>query len=264
MDVMVKHAVTALLLPPGIVILLLSSLSLSLAACRKGGQALAALLAAAALWALSATPVADRLMAGVETGLSVPADPDEGAIVLLGGGVAGGSPDAGGTGVPSGEMMVRLVAAARLQKRTGLPVVVSGGRPFEELPPEAPVIRRFLVDLGVPPGRILVEDRSRDTRENAAFTRRLMASRSLRKAVLVTSAYHMRRARFLFEREGVEVVPYPTAFRTWPGKRYGRQDWLPTASALHDSVRALKEYLGYGWYRLSLRGDARGKGGTQA
>jgi uncharacterized SAM-binding protein YcdF (DUF218 family) len=262
MDVMLKHVVTGLLLPPGVFILFLAFLSFRLSMSRNGGRALALLVAAAALWALSAVPLSDRLMAGLEKGQSLPADPKDGAIVLLGGGVAGGAPDAGGAGVPTGELMVRLVTAARLQKRTGLPLVVSGGRPFESMAPEAPVVRRFLVDLGVPPDRILVEDQSRDTRENAAFTRRLMSMRSLRKAILVTSAFHMRRARFLFEREGLEVVPYPAGFRTWPGKRYGRQDYMPTASAFHDSVLALKEYLGYGWYRLSLRGDspdAKGK-----
>ena len=101
----------------------------------------------------------------------------------------------------------------------------------------------------------------RDTFENAAFTRKLMERRSLRKAILVTSAFHMRRARFLFEREGVDVLPYPTDFRTWPGKAYGRQDYLPTASALRNSVLALKEFLGYGWYRLSLRGAPPAAGG---
>lgn len=254
---MLKHVVTGLLLPPGIVIVALAWLSLRQATSRNGGHPLALLFVAAGLWAVSAAPLSDRLMAGLEKGLSIPPDPKEGAIVLLGGGVEGGSPDAGGKGVPTGEMMVRLVAAARLQKRTGLPVVVSGGRPFESLSPEAPVIHRFLVELGVPPARILVEDRSRDTLENAAFTRRLMARRSIPKAILVTSAFHMRRARFLFEREGVDVVPYPTAFRTWDGKRYGGQDWLPTASALRNSVLAFKEYLGYAWYRFSPGGPAR-------
>jgi uncharacterized SAM-binding protein YcdF (DUF218 family) len=261
MDIMLKHVVTGLLLPPGIFILLLSCMSLRQSMNRNGGHALALLVVAASLWAFSAAPLSDRLMADLEKGQSIPADPKDGVIVLLGGGVEGGAPDAGGTGVPTGDMMVRLVAAARLQRRTGLPLVVSGGQAFENMSPEAPVLRRLLVDLGVPPARILVEDKSRDTRENAALTRRLLERRSLRKAILVTSAFHMRRARFLFEREGVDVVSYPTDFRTWPGKTYGRQDYLPTASALRNSVLALKECLGYGWYRLSLRGAPTAAGG---
>ena len=257
---MLKYLVTELILPPGIFVLLLGLIGLRLARNRNEGHGFVLLLLAAALWALSTVPFSDRLMADLEKGLTIPADPKEGAIVLLGGGVASGASDPSGIGAPTGEMMTRLVTAARLQKRTGLSLIVSGGRPFENLAPEAPVIRRFLIDLAIPAGRIAVDDQSRDTRENAAFTRRLMDRLAIRKAVLVTSAFHMRRARFLFEHEGIEVVPYPSSFRTWQGRRYIWVDYLPTASGLHETALALKEYLGLGWYRLALHGSDTIKG----
>ncbi len=252
---MLKYLLVEMILPPGIFILLLAFLGVRLMRNRNRVNGFVALLLSGVLWALSATPVPDRLMADLEKGLTIPADPKDGAIVLLGGGVASGAPDASGIGAPSGEMMPRLVTAARLQKRTGLPLIVSGGTPFKDGAPEAPIIRRFLVDLGVPAGRIAVEEKSRDTRENAAFTRTLMERSSIRKAILVTSAFHMRRARYLFEYEGIEVLPYPSSFRSWPGKVYGWQEYLPTASGLNATAMALKEYMGYGWYRLTLRGS---------
>jgi uncharacterized SAM-binding protein YcdF (DUF218 family) len=256
---MFKHVVTLLILPPGLFVLLLAFLGVRLMRRRNAAHGFLVLSIAAALWAVSTGALSDRLMSDLERGLALPPDPKDGAIVLLGGGVFAGAPDLGGVGAPSGEMTARLVTAARLQKRTGLPLIVSAGSPFCGGAPEAPVIRRFLVDLGVPAARITVEDRSRDTRENAEFTRALMARASIRKAVLVTSAFHMRRARFLFEREGIEVVACPSSFRSWPGKTNGWLDWLPTASGLHETTLALKEYMGYGWYRLAMRGPSGGK-----
>ncbi len=251
---MMKYVLTELILPPGIFILLLALLGIRLMRMRGGSHGFSALFLAAALWALSTGAISDRLMANLEKGMELPSDPKDGVIVLLGGGVGAGAPDPGGTGVPSGETMTRLVTAARLQKRTGLPLIVSGGSPFRDGDPEAPIIRRFLVGLSVPAGRISIEDNSRDTRENAAFTRALMDRMSIRKAVLVTSAFHMRRARFLFEQAGIEVVPYPSSFRSWPGKKPEWHDYLPTASGLNATALALKEYLGWGWYRLEMRG----------
>lgn len=259
---MLKFTVTSLVLPPGLFVVLLCGLSLRLFRRREAWSGFVALLIAAALWAASTGPVSDRLLAGLESAAPIPADPSDGTIVLLGGGVAPGAPDHGGPGTPTAEMTARLVAAARLQKRTGLPLVVTGGSPFPGGAPEAPVVRRFLVDLGVPARKIAVEPESRDTAENAAFTVRLMARDGLpRRAILVTSAFHMRRARFLFEREGVEVLPYPAAFRTWPGKACAWFDWLPSAGGLQGSVLALKEYMGFEWYRLTTRGPEK-RGGT--
>ena len=87
--------------------------------------------------------------------------------MLLGGGVYGGAPDVRGVGFPSEEMLPRIVTAVRLQRRLGVPVVVSGGKVFDHSFAEAPVIGRVLADLGVPPGKVVLEGRSRDTSENA-------------------------------------------------------------------------------------------------
>ncbi|MFM9101790.1 MAG: YdcF family protein, partial [Cyanobium sp.] len=73
------------------------------------------------------------------------------------------------------------------------------------------------------------------------------------RVLLVTSAFHMTRARALFARQGLEVVPYPVDFQSrgawagsvWTDFRY----WLPTADGLESSSRALREVLGRLIYR---------------
>lgn len=71
---------------------------------------------------------------------------------------------------------------------------------------EADEIARILMESGVPAGAIVRERRSRDTHENAIYTAALLKERGLRDVVLVTCTWHLRRARKLFERAGLEVV----------------------------------------------------------
>lgn len=90
-------------------------------------------------------------------------------------------------------------------------VVISGGGP--ERTPIAVPMRQFLVCMGVPADAILVETKSQNTRENARYTRELLEERRLTEPphglVLLTSDYHMYRARRVFERAGLAVRPRP-------------------------------------------------------
>jgi uncharacterized SAM-binding protein YcdF (DUF218 family) len=87
-------------------------------------------------------------------------------------------------------------------ERGGFHQVVVSGRTA------APLMRDFLIGHGVPAGAIRVESQSRSTRENALFVKRMLAGVAGRK-VLVTSDYHMFRARRAFEKAGLEVAPDP-------------------------------------------------------
>ena len=135
-------------------------------------------------------------------------------IILLGGGANDDTRDLTGNGAPSDEMMSRLVTAVRVQKRTGLPVIVSGGAFRETDTPESWIVQRFLKDLGVPPGKILIEDKSRDTGENGRFVAEMCARKGFRNPLLVTSAYHMKRSLLIFQRNRLTVTPLPAGFRS--------------------------------------------------
>src|SRR5260370_7247985 len=79
---------------------------------------------------------------------------------------------------------------------------------------EAEAARSVLEDWGVPESAILVETRSKNTAENGSFSRDLLASRGIHRALLVTSAYHMPRAVAAFRKAGLEVTPPPTHYMT--------------------------------------------------
>ncbi|MBI5906250.1 MAG: YdcF family protein [Deltaproteobacteria bacterium] len=245
-----KFVLQNLILPPGLFIVLLAWLGIRALARRQLNPGFPVLLIAGALAALSAAPVSDRLTAGLEARYGIPDRPEGDVIVLLGGGVFGGSPDLTGRGFPTDGMLPRVITAARLQKRLGVPVVVSGGKAFDHLDAEAPVAARILADLGVASGKIVKEGDSRDTAENALRTKRILEEKRLRAPLLVTSAYHMPRSVEMFRRAGVAVTPVPAGYRTWMGKPYRWMDYLPSAGALFSSTAALREHLGLLYYRI--------------
>ena len=99
---------------------------------------------------------------------------------------------------------------------------------------------------GVPAGAILLEERSRNTRENALYTRQLLASRpGIKSLVLVTSAFHQRRALGCFRRVGLAVTPFPAGYYA-PDRLAAPDSWLiPDAKALWQWSRLIHELTGY-------------------
>lgn len=79
----------------------------------------------------------------------------------------------------------------------------------------------LLVRMGLDPGRLLIEDRSGDTYENALYSREMARPQAGERWLLVTSAYHMPRAIGCFRQVGFHVEPWPVDYRT-----RGAQDWL--------------------------------------
>jgi len=214
---------------------------------RYGGALLMA--SAAALYILSIGPVADFAIGRIELLNHAAAHDNADSIILLGGGLVEGAADLTGEHIPSPVMMVRIVECVRLHRRHGLPIVVSGGV-VGSGPAEAPVYRRFLVDLGVPPERIIVESRSRDTVENARYVRPIIAERGFRTSILLTSAFHLRRATLIFREEGLSVVPHSCGQLARSKKKLDTYDALPTMHNLYKSSLALREFAGLALYRI--------------
>jgi uncharacterized SAM-binding protein YcdF (DUF218 family) len=104
-------------------------------------------------------------------------------------------------------------------------------------------MRELLLDFGVPARAMLLEGKSRDTRENASNAARMFAARGIHRVLLVTSALHMRRALALVRRAGLDAVPAATDFEA-RHQPWGMQ-WLPSAGALQRSGHAIKETIGW-------------------
>jgi uncharacterized SAM-binding protein YcdF (DUF218 family) len=173
------------------------------------------------------------------------------AIVVLSSGRLQGAPEYGGRDIPDYVALARLRYAAHLQRRTGLPVLVSGGLGLDGADTLAVGMAAALrEDFGVPVKWL--EARSRDTGENAAFSAALLRADGVKRILLVTDAMHMPRSRAAFERAGLDVVSAPTMFFSQQKQPPGA--WVPSAEGMRRSSYALYELLGIAWYRMRSAG----------
>jgi len=237
-----KKLITSLVLPPGIIIAVTAMGGLYLIR-RKEKTGYLFLLSALCLYLLSTVPVQDALLVPLENSFPLQKQVEGDVIVMLGGGVLQRVPDLGGEGFLSDDSLARLVASYRLWQILRVPIIISGGKGAQDMHAESEIGKRVLVDMGVPARDIIEEDRSRDTFENSYYVSGIIRGRGFRSPVLVTSAYHMRRAVANFRKMNMDVIPFPCGFRA-TRMRFTAFDLLPNTVSLWGSSVALKEYIG--------------------
>ena len=116
---------------------------------------------------------------------------------------------------------------------------------------ESDKIRDYLKKIGIPDSVMIYENKSRNTHENAALTKVLLKNHSLNgKYLLVTSAFHMRRAMACFTKEGISVTPYSVDRYSGPWKLEFDYLFLPSAETLSDWNTLLHEWVGCITYKF--------------
>lgn len=236
-----------LVLPPGALILL-GLLGLALLRARVRFGASLAAFALVSLYLLS-TPIAARfLIQLLEPPYTDPAsEPGGSAIVVLTGGSYLRAPEYGGDTV-SRFSLERARYAAHLHRRTGKPILVTGGSPIGAGTSEAAQMKAVLREFGVTTQWI--EDASNNTYENARNSYALLTKAGVKSVYLVTHAWHMPRARIAFERAGFHVIAAPMSYKTNTGIML--LDFFPNPAAYTDSFHFFHEILGIAWYRLKF------------
>jgi uncharacterized SAM-binding protein YcdF (DUF218 family) len=152
----------------------------------------------------------------------------------------------------------RLTEAVVLAKRYPQARVVytSGSSSFSRTTStEALQARKLMSQMGIAPERITIEDKSRNTDENARFTAAIVHPQPSQRWIVVTSAFHMPRAMGIFEKAGFHPIAYPVSFRTrgrWPDDLRLRFD--PTRNLRTFDI-ALHEWIGLLAYWASGRSD---------
>ncbi|MEH6587361.1 MAG: YdcF family protein [Halioglobus sp.] len=238
----------SLLVYPLSLALLLALFSLLLIRWRRLSVSLL-VLAIAWLYACSTAIVADYLMATLEDDFrpkAMSVMPKAEAIVVLGGATRGDTHWSSMADLNSAAD--RLTHAVALYKANKAPLVLLSGGSTTGSRPEAEQLRDYLQLMGLPNTALLLERQSLDTQQNARYSAVILQGREVNKILLVTSAYHMGRAVPLFERQGFEVIPAPTDFQRLVGKPLVPR-WLPTADDLGRTTAAIKEYVGFIYYR---------------
>ena len=220
----------------------------------RWAAALAFLILAVSTW----TSAGQLMLSPLEERFPRPPAPERvDGIVVLGGGFEGAINKArGGYELNGGGD--RFVEAAVLARRyPDARIVISGGVGELILDGEddAAAASRLLTALGVAPGRLTLEGKSRNTYENALFTRELVTPRPGETWLLVTSAAHMPRSVAVFRAAGwTGIVPWPVNYRT--GTTW--QAWYdaPFPERLGQFEWAFREWIGLVAYRLMGRTES--------
>lgn len=218
-----------------------------------------AVFSALALLAMAFGPVGNFLAAPLEARFPAPpADmPAPDGIIVLGGSVDEKlSEDLGRTVIV--DAPERLTAPVVLKRKyPDARIIFSGGSGHLRggTYSEAQAVRRFWRDLGLDTGDVLYEERSRNTHENALYTRELAQPKLGERWLLVTSAAHMPRSIGIFRQAGFSVVAYPVDFRT-----KGRM-WRLVVPRFATKALGLVDFAAHEWaglvaYRLTGKTDA--------
>ena len=184
-----------------------------------------------------------------------PWNPSRGApdgIVVLGGALSPDVSQARGV-VALDEAAERITAVAELAHRyPNARIIFSGGSAslLVDEPPEAPFAVQEFEALGVPHERITAEEQSRNTIENAVFSRLLANPQPGERWLLVTSAYHMPRAMAVFRAAGFAVEAYPVDWRT-RGPIDATRPFRSLGDGLRRTDTAVREWIGLLAYRLT-------------
>ena len=253
----IKKLIEAMIFPPGIVIIALLLIVLVAVLGEKYKDSIKGKLvkkrinsiiiilsisSAVFLYLFSIQPVSNLLLSPLQKAYPLPSavsvakfKPD--AIAVLGSG-------AYNKNTLDGDSLNRLYAGFKLYKRYKIPIIVSGGYAASTVS-VAKVMRNILLEIGVPKSYVITEDESNDTFENALYVLKICKRRNFKRVILVTSAYHMPRAMFLFNelKGGIKIIPYPTDFKT--DKHYNIYGYFPQLGNLTISEEAMHEYIGY-------------------
>ena len=208
--------------------------------------------AAFLLWAFSMPVVSDGLMRFVEGGsvrIPVSAVENADAIVVLSGMIRQVD------GAPLGEWndaVDRFDAGIDLIKAGKAPVIVftRGQLPWQQgTVPEGELLERRAVLLGISQRVIRLTAKVGNTADEALAAGKLLGvGKGKKKIILVTSAYHARRAVLLFEQAGFDVVPFRVDYQVENNSGLTVLRFLPSADALAQSEKGLREMIGWLFY----------------
>ena len=241
----ISKLVTAFFLPPGLFITMLLVGAYFFAKVRKF-----LLFLALFIWLLSNHFVAKALLEPLEN-MPFPTNPKAPeAVVVLGGGYASKDP----TLPLSASGTKRLLWGLKLAVQKNLPLIYTGYENSYAKKTLQTLIQAFNLPLqecdSLQKGCFIIEGRSKDTYENAKFTKKLFASKHP-SIILVTSAFHMPRSYQLFSHSGFAITPSKCDYQL-TSLTFKWRAVLPNMDELHKSYTALHEYLGL--LSLKLRG----------
>lgn len=233
------------ILPPGIFIILMFVLTYKLLELNKK-LAVCVGVGTFIFYVLCTGLFAEYFMGKLENEYSPPEileDTGADVIVFLGGGAIKDIQDVDGEGGLTSSASSRLLTAVRIQRLLNIPIILSGGQLYSDSGEEALIAGRILQSLDVPAEKIILETKSINTTQNAIYSAEIIREKNFHKPLVVTSAFHMKRAVLNFSRQGLEIIPYPTNFSVSRHAQFHYTKLRPQAAALLLNVTVMQEIL---------------------
>jgi len=148
----------------------------------------------------------------------------------------------------------RLMQAIKLYKKGyGKKILISGGDGslLKTIGKEADFLKNYITDIGLYTDDMIFESESQNTYENAKYSAQIIKKDSAKKVLIVTSAFHMRRAMACFKKQGIYADYYPA--ERYAGKRKYTFDHLllPNINALESWEKLIHEFIGFITYKIA-------------
>ena len=143
----------------------------------------------------------------------------------------------------------RILAGIDLYKHAKAPILIltRGKLPWSLGKPEGEYLKEFAIKFGIPEENILLTNNVENTNDEAKFVKKLLNQNN--KIILVTSAFHMTRAKKVFEATGINAIPFPVDFQNQESK-LTFMDFIPSASSFFSTSQFVREMIGKGYYSL--------------
>ncbi len=118
----------------------------------------------------------------------------------------------------------------------------------ENWKPEGYILKDKAISLGIP-GKILVTDKVKNTHEESIAVTKLIPNNS--SIILVTSAIHMHRSKYLFEKQGLKVTPFPVDFKS-SNSKFSFLKFMPSIGSLYETSIFIRENIGRLYYKIIM------------
>ncbi|MEX2575737.1 MAG: YdcF family protein [Halofilum sp. (in: g-proteobacteria)] len=205
------------------------------------------------LYLLATPAVSGWLMQSLERGhepAALDSYSNADVIVALGGGIMPPAPPQRTSNLQ--DSVDRVRTAAHLYHAGKAPrIITTGRRPYLDVgPTAAEAAAGLLEEFGVPSDAIIAPGNSSSTREDALSVHAVIERENMDSVLLVTSAFHMRRALGVFEAAGIDATPVPTDYHSVETSDAGSWNWLPSKTAFEISNKVWHEIAGLAYYRL--------------
>jgi uncharacterized SAM-binding protein YcdF (DUF218 family) len=237
----------SLIFPPAIFVIIVFALSIyfySKASTRRLSYLL--FFVSILFYLSSCSFIGEKMVSQVENKYPFPSSISGDCIVMLGQGARGDVITVDGKGELTSETAVNVITALKLYNTLKLPIILSGGTPegVKGAGNESQIAKRDLIAMQVPADKIIMDDKSRTTQENAKNSAVILNKMGFKHPILVTSSNHMSRSVELFKKEGIDVLALPTLYETPKKISYDVFDFIPSAYGVSLVRNGLKEIIG--------------------